>query len=53
MRKKLALTLAGLAAAAAVAPIASASASCVNLSAIGGSRCASLCPKVVTVNCTD
>ena len=53
MRKKLALTLAGLAAAAAVAAIASASASCINLSSIGGPSCASLCPKVITVNCVD
>lgn len=47
MRRTIALTAAGLATAAALAPLPSASASCTDLSSIGGPKCANLCPGLV------
>lgn len=49
MRRKIALTVLGLATAASIAPISSASAVCgPDLSWAGGPSCPSLCPAVVT-----
>ena len=47
MRKKIAFAGLGLAAAATFAPLTAASASCTDLSAVGGPSCASLCPGAV------
>ena len=52
MRKKLALTVAGLVAAAAFLPLTAASAVCgPDLSSIGGPSCPNLCPRVPFTNC--
>ena len=53
MRKKIALAIAGLATAATLAPLQSASASCYpDLSWIGGPSCPNLCPGIL-IELTD
>lgn len=47
MRRKIALTISGLLTVAALAPLPSASASCTDLSRIGGPECASFCPGIL------